>query len=151
MLRRIRWKIYMSRVVQILWQRCRILPPPLLCVSDFSFVYSQSEISVNQIMRCTWVQRPPKQCFEFRSGDRSRLTIETEYSSTGVFQCTISWLHIGYIYTPMYIIYIFITSNFIISNYPKKNIYIWYGNKICQMMTFVLQRFGKILHIRNIS
>ena len=52
-LRRIRWKIYMSRVVPILWQRCRILPPPLLSVSDFSFVYRQSEISVNQIMRCT--------------------------------------------------------------------------------------------------
>ena len=36
---------------------------------------------------------PLKQGFEFRFEERSRLTIGTEYSGTGMFRCTVSRLH----------------------------------------------------------
>ena len=46
------------------------------------------------------------QSFEFHFGDRSGLVIGTEYSSTGMCQCTVLRLCVGYIY-----IYIYIVTN----------------------------------------
>ena len=64
---------------------------------------------------------PLKQGFEFRFKERSRLTIGTEYSGTGMFRCTVSRLHTHthtHTHTHIYNLYIY---NFIFYLYISKS------------------------------
>ena len=98
---------------------CNILQEHSLCSGLHCAIlrsYNRGHAVVTTIDLHNWTFEHTNQGFEFHFGDRFGLTIGTEYSGTSVFRCTISELRTGYIYTHMYIIYIFIISYFIISN-----------------------------------
>ena len=112
--RRLLWKWILIQSFCVVWARSRSVGTKCemkikMKTGLLGFVWSKSMMKFLNKGTELW---DSTQGFEFRS----ELIIGTEYSSTNVFRCTVLELCNGYIYTLIYIIYVFITLYFIIFN-----------------------------------